>query len=56
MRIRRNHVLILLALLGAAYAWKSYESYKSKEESTKEVAKKKKMSQEELDAVLKFIR
>jgi hypothetical protein len=56
MRIRRNHVLILLALLGAAYVLKAYESYKTKEESTKEVAKKKKMSQEELEAVLKFIR
>lgn len=56
MRIRRNHVLFLLVILGAVYAWNKYESYESKKKSMKETAKKKKMSQEELNAVLKFIR
>jgi hypothetical protein len=56
MRIKRNHVLILLVVLGAAYAWNKYESYEDKEKSTKEAAEKKDMSQAELNAVLKFIR
>lgn len=55
MKIKRNQVLLVLLVALAVYGYTQYERYEKKN-GVKKAAKKKKLSQKELNAVLKFIR
>jgi len=55
MQIKRNQVLLVVLVALAVYGYTQYERYEKKN-GVKEAAKKKKLSQKELNAVLKFIR
>lgn len=55
MQIKRNQILLVLFIALAVYGYTQYERYEKKN-GVKKVAKKKKLSQKELNAVLKFIR
>ena len=52
----RTQVVIAIGVIVALYLWYGRERYESEqEEKVKEAAKEKEMTQEELDAVIKFI-
>lgn len=53
----RTQVVIAIGVIVALYLWYGREKYESEqEENVKEAAKEKEMTQEELDAVIKFIK
>ena len=53
----RTQVIIAIGVIVALYLWYRRERYESEqEEKVKEAAKAKEISQDELDAVIKFIK
>jgi predicted histidine transporter YuiF (NhaC family) len=53
----RTRIIVAVGIVVALYLWYRREQYDSeKEDEIKDVAKDKKLSQEELDAVIKFIK
>jgi len=57
MKNTRTRVIVAVGIVVALYLWYRREQYESeKEDEIKDAAKDKKLSQEELDAVIKFIK
>lgn len=56
MKFSRTQILIFAVVIGVVYAVYRREMYEKEKENVKDAAKAKDMSQEELDAVLKFIK
>lgn len=53
----RTRVIVAVGIVVALYLWYRREQYESeKEDEIKDAAKDKQLSQEELDAVIKFIK
>ena len=57
MKNTRTRVIVAVGIVVALYLWYKREQYESeKENEIRDAAKEKKLSQEELDAVIKFIK